>query len=127
MTKIVTRDGWKSSFGKRGLTSEGANSITAGCESAKSGQFQVVFSAASLGDGPWKRLIDVAQHYDLRFEIVLLARKYDLKQWLEALRGGAFDVPNVLCDLPKAAEAAQRAFGGVYLKCFRPRPESASS
>ncbi len=106
-----------------GLTSESANNITAGCESAKSGRFEVVFSAPFSGDGSWKRLVDVAQHYDLSFEIVLLARSFNLSQWTEALQDGAFDVLDVLYDLPKAAEAAKRAFGAAYLRRFRPRPE----
>jgi DNA-binding NtrC family response regulator len=116
----------KTAFRKAALTSENAHSITTGCESAKSGRFQVVFSAPLRGDGSWRRLIDVANYHSLSFEIVLFARKFDLNQWLEALQVGAFDVLDVLCDLPKAAESAQRAFGAAYLKRFRPRPESAS-
>ncbi len=106
-----------------GLTSESANSITAGCESAKSGRFQVVFSPPLLADGSWRRLIDIAQHYDLSFELVLLAPSFNLNQWTEALQDGAFDVLDVLYDLPKAAEAAKRAFGAAYLRRFRSRPE----
>ncbi len=110
-------------FREAGLTSESANSITAGCEAAKSGRFHVVFSTPFLGDGSWKRLIDVAQHYDLSFELVLLARSFSLSQWTEALQVGAFDVLDVLYDLPRAAEAAERAFGAAYLRRFRSRPE----
>ncbi len=113
--KIVLREA--------GLTSESANSITAGCESAKSGRFQVVFSTPLLGDGSWRRLIDVANHYGLSFEVILLARTFNLDQWAEALQVGAFDVLDVLCDLPKAAEAAKLALGTAYLKRFRARPE----
>jgi DNA-binding NtrC family response regulator len=117
-------DRLKTAFRKAGLTSESANSITTGCEAAKSGRFQVVFSTPLLGDGSWKRLIDVAQHYDLSFEVVLLARTFNLNQWTEALQDGAFDVLDVLYDLPKAAEAAKRALGTAYLKRFRPRPSA---
>jgi len=113
----------KTVFRKAGLTSESANSITTGCELAESGRFQVVFSTPLLGDGSWKRLIEVANYHSLSFEIVLLARKFDLNQWLEALQVGAFDVLDVLCDLPKAAESAKRALGAAYLKRFRTRPE----
>lgn len=38
-------------FGKAGWTSESANSITAACELAKSGRFQLVFSAPYLSEG----------------------------------------------------------------------------
>ncbi len=111
----------KTSFQEAGLTSESANSITAGCEAAKSGRFQVVFSPPLMADGSWRRLIDVAQYYDLSFEVVLLAHSFNLNEWTEALQDGAFDVLDVVCDLPKAAEAAKRAFGAAYLRRFRSR------
>jgi DNA-binding NtrC family response regulator len=47
-------------FREAGFTSETANSIAAGCEAAKSGRFQVVFSTSFLGDGSWWRLIEVS-------------------------------------------------------------------
>ena len=111
----------KTAFREAGLASESANSITAGCEAAKSGRFQVVFSTPHLADGSWMRLIDVAQLYDLSFELVLLAQTFELTQWAEALQVGAFDVLDMLCDLPKAPEAAKRALGTAYLKRFRTR------
>ena len=106
-------------FRKAGLTSEVATSMTAGCESARSGRFQVLFSSPLLADGSWRRLIDVADHHALNFEVILLARIFDLNQWGEALQVGAFDVLDVLCDLPKAAETARRALGAHHLKRFR--------
>ncbi len=113
-------------FREAGLTSESANSITAGCEAAKSGRFQVVFCPPLLADGSWRRLMDVAQDYDLSFELVLLARSFNLNQWTEALQDGAFDVLDAVGDLPKAAEAAKRAFGAAYLRRFRPPAAQAS-
>ncbi len=111
-------------FRKTGLTSESANSITAGCVLARSGRFQVVFSAPLLGDGSWKRLIDVAKQHDLSFKVILLARTFNLNEWAEALEVGAFEVLDVLCDLPKAAEAANRALGANFLHDWRnPRKE----
>jgi DNA-binding NtrC family response regulator len=112
----------KTVFRKAGLTSESANSITMGCELAKSGRYQVVFSTPLAADGSWRRLTDVANHYGLSFEVILLARSFDLNQWAEALQVGAFDVLDVLCDLPKAAESAKRALGAAYLRRFQPRP-----
>ncbi len=106
-------------FREAGLTSESANSITAGCESSKSGRFEVVFSSPLLADGSWRRLIDVANHFDLSFEIILLTRNFNLGQWAEAIQEGAFDILDVVYDLPKAAEAAKRALGTAYLKRFR--------
>ena len=113
----------KAAFLKAGVTSESAKSITAGCEAAKSGRFQVVFSTPLLADGSWRRLIDAENHHGLSYEVILLARSFYLNQWAEALQVGAFDVLDVLCDLPKASEAAKRALGTAYLKRFHPRPE----
>jgi DNA-binding NtrC family response regulator len=102
---------------------EAARSITAGCDLAKSGRFQAVISQPSLSDGSWARLVDVAHHFDLGFEVVLLASTFDLMQWAEALRDGAFDVLDSLYDLPRAAETLKRAVWAAYLKgrCAAPQ------
>jgi DNA-binding NtrC family response regulator len=110
-----------------GFISECAKSITAGCESAKSGRFQVVISTPVLGDGSWRRLVDIASHYDLGFVVVLVASTFDINQWAEALGNGAFDVLDVLHELPKAAAATKRALWAAYLKGAGPRPEAAIS
>jgi DNA-binding NtrC family response regulator len=116
-------DQLKTVFQEAGLSSENTNNIMAGCELAKSGRFDIVFSSPLAGDGSWTCLIDVANQYDLSFEIVLLARTFDFNQWAEAMQVGAFDVLDVLCDLPKAAVTAQHAFGAAYLKHFRTRAD----
>ena len=108
----------KTEFRDAGLTSENANSMTAGCALAKSGRFQVVFSTPLLADGSWRCLIEVASWHNLGFEVVLLARTFTFDEWAEALQIGAFDVLDVLCDLPKAVEAARRASGSFFLKHF---------
>lgn len=108
-------------FREAGFLSECAKSITAGCEGAKSGRFQVIVSVPVLSDGSWRRLIDVAHHYDLNFEVVLLARTFDFNQWAEALKEGAFDVIDALQELPKAAEVASRALGAGHLKRYSAR------
>lgn len=99
------------SLGRAGWTWEKANNVTAACELAKSGRFQLIFTAPHLVDGSWRRLIDLARQDDLAFEIVLLARIFDLREWAESLQAGAFEVLDVLRDLPRAAEAAKRALG----------------
>lgn len=104
-------DRLKAAFRAAGFAVESANSMEEGCESAKSGRFQVIFSSPLLDDGSWTRLIEVAHEHSLSLEIVLLARHYDLSQWAAALGAGAFDVLDVLADLPNAAEAANRALG----------------
>jgi DNA-binding NtrC family response regulator len=102
-----------------GLDSESVDNMTAGCESARSGRFGVIFSTPFTGDGSWKCLIEVANQHSLSFEIVLLARTFELDQWAEAMQIGAFDVLDLVFDLPRAAEVAQHAFGAAYLKRFR--------
>jgi DNA-binding NtrC family response regulator len=108
----------KTGFRNAGLTSENTNSMTAGCAMAKSGRFQVIFSTPRLADGSWMRLIEVASQHNLGFEVVLLARTFTFNEWAEALQVGAFDVLDVLSDLPKAAEAARRASGSFFLRHF---------
>ena len=114
----------KAVFRKAGSTWESVRSIAQGCESARSGRFQVVFSAPVLGDGSWKRLIEVANQNHLPFQVILLARTFDLGQWADALQLGAFDVLDVLWDLPGAGEAAKRASAMTYLKRSRPHPDA---
>ena len=75
-------------FREAGLTSESANSMTAGCALAKSGRFRVVFSAPILRDGSWRRLIEVATQHNLGFEIVLLARTFTFNEWAEGCKSG---------------------------------------
>src|SRR6266849_6036034 len=113
-------------FREAGFISERAKSMTVASESAKSGRFQVVVSTPLLSDGSWRRLVDVASHYNLEFVVILLARSFDLRQWAEALKDGAFDVLDALNDLPKAAEVAKRAWEEVELKRSRPHAKAAS-
>ena len=106
-----------------GHTSEVAKSITAGCELAKSGRFEVMFCGPGLGDHSWRRLIDTAHRYDLSCATVLFTRTFDLNEWGEALQAGAFEVMDALYDLPKAAEVAERALKGTPPKRMRPHFE----
>src|SRR5260370_12848230 len=115
-------DRLKTVLQEAGYVSESAKSMTAGCEAAKSGRFQVVVSTPLLSDGSWRRLTDIANHYDLGFEVVLWARNFDLAEWVEALKEGAFDVLDALCELPRAVEAIKTALWAAYLKGARPDP-----
>ena len=106
----------KSSFLEAGFASECAKSITAGCEAAKSGRFQVVVSTPLLRDGSWRRLADIANHYDLGFEVVLWAPASAFPESVEALNDGAFDVLDATCEQSRAIETARRAMWAAYLK-----------
>jgi DNA-binding NtrC family response regulator len=108
-----------------GFNSERARSITSGCESAKSGQFQVVISAPLLTDGSWRRLVDVANYYNLGFVTLLMASPNDFNQSAEAQEIGAFDVLDVLHELPRVTELIKRALWAAYLKGAGPSPNIA--
>jgi DNA-binding NtrC family response regulator len=103
---------------------ERAKSITAGCESAKSGRFQVIVTTPLLADGSWRRLIDIAAHYDTGFVVILVASTFDIQEWTEALEYGAFDVLDALHELPRVAECANRAAWAAYLKGAGQRAEA---
>jgi DNA-binding NtrC family response regulator len=118
-------DRLKTILQEAGFVSEWVKSITAGCEAAKSGRFQVVVSTPVLSDGSWRRLADIANHYDLGFEIVLWARNFDLREWALALNEGVFDVLDSMCEQPKAVEATKRALWSAYLKGAGPNPKAA--
>ncbi len=130
-TLIVCNDDSKTErlealFEETGIHSETVHSLTAACEAARSGRFQAIFSTPLLGDGSWKRLVDLANYYDLGFEVVLFCSDGDLIEWGEAVEDGAFDVLHGLSELPKAAEVAKHALWTAYLKSAGRRPEPVS-
>ncbi len=105
-----------------GFDSDCAESLTAGCAAAKSGQYQVVVSIPQLKDGTWRRLADIATHYDLHFEVVVWARNFDLTDWTEALDNGAFDVLDAVYEQHRIVEATKCAMWAAYLKGGGPMP-----
>jgi DNA-binding NtrC family response regulator len=109
-----------------GFVSDSAGSITAGCEAAKSGWFQVVVSRPVLKDGSWRRLTDIAHHCDLGFEVVVLAPEQDFPAAAEALNEGAFDVLDAMSQRPRIVETARRATWAAYLKGAGPHPRGAA-
>jgi len=109
-----------------GMTVQTASSMTSACHYARTGRFQVVVSKASLGDGSWWRLLDVAQHYDAGFEIVLLADNFDFADWAQALEAGAFDVVDTLWGLTKVAETVKGALWAACLKAGGPSADWAA-
>jgi|SRR5580704_5684702 DNA-binding NtrC family response regulator len=112
---------------KAGIGSRTAKNMTEACECVRSGDFQAVLSKPMLIDGSWRRLIDVANHYDLGFEVVLVARDFGHAAWSEALDEGVFDVLDTLSNQPGAAEVTRRALWAAYLKGAGPKPARTSS
>jgi DNA-binding NtrC family response regulator len=103
---------------------ERARSITAGCESARSGRFQVIVTTPLLADGSWRRLVDLAGHYNSGFVVILVATTFDIQEWTEALDFGAFDVLDALHELPRVAESVKSAAWAAYLKGAVQRTEA---
>jgi DNA-binding NtrC family response regulator len=119
-------DRLKSILQEEGFVWEWVRNISEGCEAAKSGRFQVVISTPRMRDGSWRRLIDISSHYNLGFEVVLWARSFDLLEWTEALKEGAFDVLDAMCEQPRAVEGNKSALWAAYLKGAGPHPRAAS-
>ncbi len=97
------------------LNSERVKTVRAACESLQSGRFQVVFAAPALCDGAWHQISDFAKGCKLAPPIVVVARAFDLQDWGESLKRGAFDVLDILNEIPKAAEMARQAFSSTVL------------
>ncbi len=112
------------SLWEAGFALECVKSIATGCEAAKTGHFQVVFSTPQLWDGSWRRITEIACHYDLHFEVVLWAHNFDLREWVEALDHGAFDVLDAVYEQPRVVEAAKCACWAAYLKGAGPKPST---
>jgi len=109
-----------------GFASDCAKSVATACETAKSGQFQVVVSIPQLRDGSWRRLTEIAHHYDLRFEVVVWAHNFDLREWAEALENGAFDVLDAVNEQRRLVEVIKGALWAAYLKGAGPKPSATS-
>ena len=110
-----------------GIISKAAKSMIEACENVVSGRFQAVLSEPLLSDGSWRRLIDIANHYDLVFEVVLVARTFDLAAWAEALNEGAFDVLDSVGEMQRVAEVTKSALWAAYLRGAGPVPTATSS
>jgi len=114
----------KTILSEAGYGVECARSITAACGAAKSGQFQVVISKPQLRDGSWRRLTELANHYDLHFVVVVWAHTFDLREWAETLDSGAFDVLDAVYDLPRVVEVVKGASWAAFLMGAAPIPQA---
>jgi DNA-binding NtrC family response regulator len=114
--KAVLREG--------GFLLQCARNITDGCEAAKSGRFQVVISTPLLRDGSWRRIADIAQHYDLDFEVVLWTLNFASSERAEARSDGAFDVLDAIFEQSRAVETVSRGLWAAYLKGAGPQPRA---
>jgi DNA-binding NtrC family response regulator len=117
----------KRTFPREKFILECVRSMAEGCEAAKSGRFQVIFSTPVVRDGSWTKLTDIASHYDLPFEIVLWVSNFDLPEWAKALNDGAFDVLDAIHEQRRVAEVTKRAVWAAFLKGAGPSPRAINS
>jgi DNA-binding NtrC family response regulator len=92
------------------FNSQPAKDFEDACKCARSGRFQVVFTASTLGDRSWRQLFEFAKSCDPAIAFVVMARSFDLQDWGESLRMGAFDVLNLMREIPNVAKVASQAF-----------------
>jgi DNA-binding NtrC family response regulator len=117
-----SRESLRSVAREAGVASETAENTAAACDSARSGQFQVVISSPSLSDGSWKRVKDIANRYNLGFEVIVLGRNLGRSECAKAINDGAFEVLKRPDQLPRAAQVVKTALWAAYLKGAGPRP-----
>jgi DNA-binding NtrC family response regulator len=94
-------------FRSSNFKSERTKTIKATCRSLISGRFQVVFTAPRLSDGAWQQLFEFSRRRELGLSVVVMARTFDMHDWGDSLKCGAFDVLDILEEIPKAAEVAR--------------------
>lgn len=99
----------QSLFHRASLDSVCTKSIATACYVARSGSFPVIFSIPSLSDGSWRQLLDVSKNWSRAPAVVVVARSFDMNEWGESLRYGAFDVLDLLVEIDRAPEVATLA------------------
>ncbi len=92
-----------------GLKSARTTSVRTARKHVGSGNFLVVFTVPILPDGSWPNLLEFARSRNLAPAFVVIARSFDLHEWGESFRNGAFDVLDALSEIPKAPEVASQA------------------
>lgn len=106
-----------------GLSADWVTTMEEGYALAASGRFPVILSQPRLPDGSWRRLIDLANRESSKLVVILVARKFDTRDWLQALQDGAFDVIDAVYGLDKVKEAVHRAMWVEYLTGAGPAPD----
>ena len=71
--------------------------------------YDVILSAASLSDGSWLDVLDVARRENPHAEVIVTDRDADARFWAEALNLGAYD----LIAQPFAPGEVQRILGNA--------------
>src|ERR1700733_3417679 len=83
-------------FAAANFRSEGAKTVRAACQCIGLDRFDVVFTVPLLRDGAWQQLLEFARCLDLDLPFVAMARTFDMRDWGESMKSGAFDVLDVV-------------------------------
>jgi DNA-binding NtrC family response regulator len=94
---------------------ESTKSFRAACRYVDSSWFDVVFTAPLLCDGAWQQLLEFARSRDSGLPFVVMARAFDIRDWDESMKSGAFDVLDIVEEMPRAAEVARQAYSTAIL------------
>jgi DNA-binding NtrC family response regulator len=92
------------------LRSERAIDFEAACKLLKSGKFQVVFATPGFPGGSWEKLMNFARGTGQGVAFVIVARSFDLGDWGNCLKNGAFEVLDSISEISRASEVARQAF-----------------
>jgi DNA-binding NtrC family response regulator len=101
-------------FGRANLRSERAMDFKSACKLLKSGRFQVAFATPGVPGGSWEKLMDFARDTGQAVLFVIVARSFDLSDWGNCLKKGAFDVLDSISEISKAGEVAMQAFSAAH-------------
>jgi DNA-binding NtrC family response regulator len=96
------------------LRLERAVNFTSACKLLKTGKFQVVFATPRIPGGSWKKLMDFAYSRGQTVSFVVVARSFDLSDWANCLKNGAFEVLDLVRELSRASDVAMQAFSAAW-------------
>jgi DNA-binding NtrC family response regulator len=91
------------------LRSEQAVDFTSACKLLKTGKFQVVFTTPGIPGGSWEKLMEFGRGSGKTLSFVIVARSFDLSDWAECLKNGAFEVIDSISEISGAGEVAVNA------------------
>jgi DNA-binding NtrC family response regulator len=96
------------------LKAERAVDFTSACKLLKTGKFQVVFATPRVSGGSWEKLLDFAHSKAQALSFVIVARSFDLNDWGNCLKNGAFEVLDSACEISRAGEVAMHAISATW-------------
>jgi DNA-binding NtrC family response regulator len=99
---------------KADLRSELAMDFRSACKLLKTGNFQVVFTTPGVPGGSWEKLMEFVRGNGETISFVIVARSFDLSDWANCLKNGAFEVLDSMSEISRAGEVAVKAFSATW-------------